>query len=405
LTYQEFFEHNPELSPIGKSGDELRESIRAWTDYSRSTVDPEPFFDIPGSYESPELGGMILDYLSDDPRSGSNLGRHWSTDPAIADEFAGIYNTWNLNDPNKLRVRMRGDWEGLGEDPDRTNTGGQHFGESEVTLLPDAPITVRDVQVYHPEKGDWISVLPEPQQRHAAIDDYDWSSVIHTAATDFEDDYDWSSVIHTAATDFEDDYDWISMIHTAATDFEDDYDWISMIHTAAMDFEDDYDDYAFDPYYAARRQGRLPENPQTPLRTLKAGDMLYVRSGGTPQTKKGEVIVAATPTPRQLAYASDLQNRIRERLTWKFDRDNVRGSFTPPLNPETMARVRELRAEGRNDEAKALTEQARAEQYAAAEAAMDAYLARRKELADADINAMDRASVSAFIDEAKKYLF
>lgn len=112
-----------------------------------------------------------------------------------------------------------------------------------------------------------------------------------------------------------------------------------------------------------------------------------------------------TPTARQIAYARDLQNGIRERLTWDFDRDNVRGSFTPPLNPETMARVRELRAEGRKDEAKALTEQARAEQRAAAEAAMDAYLARRQQLADADIEAMDRAAISEFIDAAKKCIF
>jgi len=115
--------------------------------------------------------------------------------------------------------------------------------------------------------------------------------------------------------------------------------------------------------------------------------------------------MTTTPTPRQIAYARDLQNRIRERLTWTFDRDVVRGSFTPELNPETMAQVRALRAEGREDEAKALTAQARAEQHAAAEAAMDAYLARRQELADADIDSMDRAAISAFIDEAKKYVF
>jgi len=115
--------------------------------------------------------------------------------------------------------------------------------------------------------------------------------------------------------------------------------------------------------------------------------------------------MTTTPTPRQIAYARDLQNRIRERLTWTFDRDVVRGSFTPELDPEMMARVRALRAEGRKDEAKALTKQARAEQHAAAEAAMDAYLARRQELADADIDSMDRAAISAFIDEAKTFIF
>jgi len=115
--------------------------------------------------------------------------------------------------------------------------------------------------------------------------------------------------------------------------------------------------------------------------------------------------MTTTPTARQIAYARQLQAGIRERITWEFNRDLVRPSFTPPLNPDTMARVRELRAEGRNDEAKALTEQARAEQRAAAETAMDAYLERRQELADADIDSMDRAAISAFIDEAKKCVF
>jgi len=144
-----------------------------------------------------------------------------------------------------------------------------------------------------------------------------------------------------------------------------------------------------------------------PLRTLKQGAILLVSGqGSSPRPPDREDIrQMSTPTPRQIAYARDLQNRIRERLTWTFDRDVVRGSFTPELNPETMARVRALRAEGRKDEAKALTEQARAEQHAAAEAAMDAYLARRQELADADIDSMDRAAISAFIDEAKKFIF
>lgn len=112
-----------------------------------------------------------------------------------------------------------------------------------------------------------------------------------------------------------------------------------------------------------------------------------------------------TPTERQIAYARQLQAGIRERLTWTFDRDAVRSGFTPPLNPETMARVRELRAEGRTAEAKALTEQARAEQRAATDAAIDAYLARRQELADADLDSMDRDQISAFIDDAKSAIF
>jgi len=115
--------------------------------------------------------------------------------------------------------------------------------------------------------------------------------------------------------------------------------------------------------------------------------------------------MTTTPTARQIAYARDLQAGIRERLTRTFDRDLVRPSFTPPLNPETMARVRALRAEGRTAEARALTEQARAEQRAATDAAIDAYLARRQELADTDLDSMDAGHISAFIDEAKTIAF
>ncbi|BBY78845.1 hypothetical protein H7I53_18020 [Mycolicibacterium pulveris] len=115
--------------------------------------------------------------------------------------------------------------------------------------------------------------------------------------------------------------------------------------------------------------------------------------------------MTTTATERQIAYARQLQADIRERITWEFNRDTVRGSFTPELNPETMARVRALRAEGRRDEAKALTAEARADQRAAADAAIDAYLVRRQELADADIDSMDRDQISAYIDDAKRAIF
>ena len=116
-------------------------------------------------------------------------------------------------------------------------------------------------------------------------------------------------------------------------------------------------------------------------------------------------MTATAPTQRQIAYARDLQAGIRERITWEFDRDLARPAFRPGLNPDTMAQVRALRAEGRTAEARALTEQARAEQAAATEAAIDAYLARRQELADADLDAMTRDEISAYIDEAKTFVF
>lgn len=170
MSYDEFFEANPQYSPFAEDDDHLAESLEAWRQYYHDTKGyQEPLHHIPPDFESPELGPKILDYLSSDPNSSSNLGRHWSTDSLIADQFAGVRPGYDhhLNDPNLLRVRMRADWEGLGEDPLRTNTGDDFEEEKEITLIPGAPVTVQDLQVWHPDQR-WVSVLPEPQRRHAA---------------------------------------------------------------------------------------------------------------------------------------------------------------------------------------------------------------------------------------------
>jgi|SRR5690625_480508 len=116
-------------------------------------------------------------------------------------------------------------------------------------------------------------------------------------------------------------------------------------------------------------------------------------------------MTTTTATEAQITYATNLQTEIIEKLDWNFDRDMMRGQFTPAKDEATMAQVRELRAEGRTDEAKALSQQARADAAAQADANMDAYLARRSELAEVDITALDKEEISAFIDDAKRHQF
>ncbi|QDH91870.1 hypothetical protein SEA_PHRAPPUCCINO_195 [Mycobacterium phage Phrappuccino] len=159
---KDFMRNNPDA--------DFEDAQKAWSQYYRENKfgHPDgPKADIPGSYESMELGPKILDYLQNDPKSKSGLGRHWSIDPSVADQFADI-DSPELNNPNALMVRMRADWPGVGEDPMRTNTGDDFPHEQEITLLPDAPVNIQDLQVYHPDKGKWHSVLPEPQSRTAA---------------------------------------------------------------------------------------------------------------------------------------------------------------------------------------------------------------------------------------------
>lgn len=166
MNYEEYHRaHGPDTATNG------------WPQYYRNNKNGQggsPVFDIPPGYEHPELGNKILDYLSNDPNSGSSLGRHWSTDSGVADEFAGTKGPKSygiLNNKNMLPVRMRGKWKGLGEDPQRTNTGASDMPEeSEVTMLPGAPMDIHDLEIWHPDHQKWVSVLPGgPQSRTATL--------------------------------------------------------------------------------------------------------------------------------------------------------------------------------------------------------------------------------------------
>jgi hypothetical protein len=125
-------------------------------------LDPQ---DVKGydAYENPELGPAIAEFWQRtrgkevgpaDPDQG--LGRHWTVSPGVTDGFTGGKGT----NVDNLAVRFVSDWTGQGEDPYRTNTGGEHPSEREITMIPGSPMNIVDVQVNHPEKG-WVSAWPE----------------------------------------------------------------------------------------------------------------------------------------------------------------------------------------------------------------------------------------------------
>lgn len=110
-----------------------------------------------------------------------------------------------------------------------------------------------------------------------------------------------------------------------------------------------------------------------------------------------------TATDAQIRYATELQAKIREKLTYTFDRDVMRQAFLPDKDTELQAQVRQARAEGRTDDVKTLREQVKQRQHEQAEQAMDAYLARRAELAETDLTTLDKYGISAWIDDAKRH--
>lgn len=116
---------------------------------------------------NPEMAHRILDWigpsLMDQRHSG--LGAHWTTDSRTAQGFA--IENWGVDD-TALPVVVSADWHGHGEDPYRTDTGGDYDDEKEITLLPGAPLHVTNVHVQHPETGNWHAMMPEPQHRLAA---------------------------------------------------------------------------------------------------------------------------------------------------------------------------------------------------------------------------------------------
>jgi len=121
------------------------------------------------------LGEKILDFMENFYGSDSSaLGRHWTVSPEVAENYANSNYGFTVFDTAapSIRVRMRGDWGGQGEDPYRTDTDGDFEEEQEITLLHGAPLTIDQVLVQDPRdyRHDWHNLLDEPQQRTAAFD-------------------------------------------------------------------------------------------------------------------------------------------------------------------------------------------------------------------------------------------
>lgn len=134
-------------------------------------VDPEtgdPIYPTP--YHNPEAGAEALrhwqrarqDNQSSNPHSYPGrtdsspevgLGRHWTVDPRQSDIWAGY------PDSNTLPTRFVVEHQGTGEDPYRTNTGGEFPSEKELTMVPGSRMKVVDVQLKHPQQG-WVSAWP-----------------------------------------------------------------------------------------------------------------------------------------------------------------------------------------------------------------------------------------------------
>jgi hypothetical protein len=96
-------------------------------------------------------------------------------------------------------------------------------------------------------------------------------------------------------------------------------------------------------------------------------------------------------TAAQVRYATKLQADLRERITWPLDRDILARALRPPTanmlaNPEDRAAAR-----------------AAIEAYDP-NAAIDAWIARRADLADTDLATLDGTQMSAWIDAVKKSL-
>jgi len=88
------------------------------------------------------------------------LGHHWSLNEDMAGRFAGVFpHHLRQNSEhyprNRLSVLLSGSWRGLGEDPYRRGTQGDFDDENEITLLPGAPLSIHQMQIFNPHSGRW----------------------------------------------------------------------------------------------------------------------------------------------------------------------------------------------------------------------------------------------------------
>lgn len=96
------------------------------------------------------VGPEILDRMEE----YGGLGTHWSTRPEIAERFSLQSN----GNGGGIPVMLTTEWDGSGQDHDRTGVGGEWTDEAEVTLLPGTPLNVNSV-TFGSSFGDGYEVL------------------------------------------------------------------------------------------------------------------------------------------------------------------------------------------------------------------------------------------------------
>jgi hypothetical protein len=139
--------------------EQLYELAKKWgIDHPEQYGVPPPG-ETPGSYTAPGLGNKLLDYLESSgyeetghspERYVPGFGNHWTQSTGTATSFGGGSTSYN-----ELPVMITADWNGVGEDPNRTGTGNasgslsavSHPGETEITLAPGAPVKVKQVRI------------------------------------------------------------------------------------------------------------------------------------------------------------------------------------------------------------------------------------------------------------------
>lgn len=112
--------------------------------------------------------------------------------------------------------------------------------------------------------------------------------------------------------------------------------------------------------------------------------------------------MSTPPTDRQKKYARDLQEWLQEKTTFHFDRNIMLRAFLPDPDQELLNQAIAARKAGDHERDKEIQKQEREQQRERAHQAMDNYLARLNEMAEMDISTLDRAQLSAWIDEAKR---
>ena len=142
----------------------------------------------PRGFDNTDLGPVILDHLNaNEHRQG--LGTHWTNKPDVARNDFG-----NKGFSNNIAVMLSAEWMGRGEDPYRTDTGGDYPEEGELTLMPGAPLRITDMHLQHPSSLTWHSIFDtaNPQQHTASFDPYEANDygIEPYHEQDWEDDED-----------------------------------------------------------------------------------------------------------------------------------------------------------------------------------------------------------------------